>query len=122
MFRESSLGIKLKENNLNLPQPSYLPGFNFRMPYVIVEDDGFLLHINLMKPYSERGLTQNRRIFNYRLSRARRVSENAFDIFANRFRVLLNSMAFAVEKIEIVTYACVLLHNFLLSKKVRYSF
>lgn len=28
-------------------------------------------------------------------------------------------MALAVEKVEIVTYACVLLHNFLLSKKMQ---
>jgi len=104
VFRESLLGIKLKENNLNLPQPSYLLGFNFRMPYVIVGDDAFPLHINLMKPYPERGLTQNRRIFNYRLSRARRVSENAFGILANRFIVHLNPIALTVEKVEIVTY------------------
>lgn len=60
VFRESPLGIKLKENNLNLPQPSYLSGFHFRMPYVIVGDDAFPLHVNLIKPYPERGLTQNR--------------------------------------------------------------
>lgn len=120
VFRESQLGIKLKENTLNLPQPNTLPDFNFRMPYVIVGDDAFSLHTNLMKPYPERSLTQNRRIFNYRLSRARRTVENAFGILANRFRVLLNPIPLAVEKVEIITYACVLLHNFLLSKKMQY--
>jgi len=88
VFRVSPLGIKLKENNLNLSQPSSLPGFNFKLPYVIVGDDAFPLHINLMKSYPERGLTQERRIFNYRLSRVRRISENAFGILANRFRIL----------------------------------
>lgn len=73
VFRKSPLGIKLKENNLNLPQSSILPGFDYRMPYVIVGDDAFPLHVNLTKPYPERGLTQEKRIFNYRLSRARRV-------------------------------------------------
>lgn len=60
---------------------------------------------------------QDRRIFNYRISRARRVSENAFGILTNRFRVFLNATALAVEKVEIITYTCILLHNFLLSKK-----
>jgi len=115
VFRESPLGIKLKTNTLNLPQPSTLPGFNINMPYVIIGDDAFTLHTNLMKPYPERDLTQERRICNYRFSRARRISENAFGILANRFRVLLNPIALNVEKVE--TYACVLLHNYLLSKK-----
>ncbi|KAL6418206.1 hypothetical protein ACFW04_012271 [Cataglyphis niger] len=96
----------------------FLPGFNFEMPYVIVGDDAFPLHVNLMEPYLERDLTQDKRIFNYRLSRTRRVSENAFGILANRFRILLNSMILAVEKVEIITHACVL-HNFFLNKKVR---
>ncbi|XP_011858851.1 PREDICTED: uncharacterized protein LOC105556374 [Vollenhovia emeryi] len=119
VFRESPLGKKLKENALNLPQPNILPGFNFKMPYVIVGDDAFALHINLMKPYPERNLTRENRIFNYRLSRARRTAENAFGILANKFRVLLNPIPLAVEKVEIITYACVLLHNFLLNKKVQ---
>jgi len=119
IFRESLLGIKLKENTLNLPQPKTLLSFNFQMPYVIVGDDAFSLHTNLMKPYPDRGLTENRRIFNYRLSRARRTVENAFGILANRFRVLLNPIPLSVEKVEIITYACVLLHNFLLSKNVQ---
>lgn len=87
--------------------------------YIIVADDAFALHTNVMKPYPERNLTWDKRICNYRLSRARRTSENAFGILANRFRILLNLIALAVEKVEIITYACILLHNFLLSKKMQ---
>ena len=35
-----------------------------------------------MKPYSKRDMTEDQRIFSYRLSRAPRVSENAFGIMA----------------------------------------
>ncbi len=51
-------------------------------PYVIVADDAFPLKKRTY--HSQIGLTRERRIFNYRLSRANRVVENAFGI---RFRV-----------------------------------
>ena len=117
VFRSSHLGLKLKSNSLNLPPPSSLPGYFRNIPYVIIGDDTLGLKENLMKPYPERGLTMEKKIFNYRLSRARRMVENAFGILSNKFRVLLNPIPLSVEKVEIITYTCVLLHNFLLSKK-----
>ncbi|KZC07945.1 Putative nuclease HARBI1, partial [Dufourea novaeangliae] len=110
VLRESVLGAKLFTNSLNLPPPSMIAGFYYDMPYVIIGDDAFPLKENLMKPYPDRG------IFNYRLSRARRTAENAFGILANRFRVLLNPIPLSVQKVEAITYACVLLHNYLLSR------
>lgn len=50
------------------------------MPFMIVVDDAFPLNKHIMKPYSQVGLTPESRIFNYRLSRARRIVENAFGI------------------------------------------
>jgi hypothetical protein len=48
------------------------------LPYVFVEADAFPLLPNLMRPYPGRQLTEERRIFTYRLSSARHVVENAF--------------------------------------------
>ncbi|KAB0805427.1 hypothetical protein PPYR_02397 [Photinus pyralis] len=113
VFNNSKLSKALQDNTLNLPQPKLLPGMEHPMPYVIVADDAFPLATNLMKPYPERGLTKECRIFNYRLSRARRIIENAFGILVNRFRVLLNPINLIPEKVELITLTCVLLHNFL---------
>lgn len=70
-----------------------------------------------MKPYSQRNLSEDKIIFNYRLSRARRMVECAFGILANRFCVLINPISLRVTKVELITLTCVMLHHFLIMKK-----
>ena len=55
---------------------------------MIVGDEAFPLKEEIMKPYARKQLDDAKRIFNYRLSRIRRVSENAFGILSSRFRIL----------------------------------
>ena len=57
------------------------------MPYIIVGYDAFDLRTWLMKPFSKRNLTDEERIFNYGLSCAHCIVENAFGILANCFHV-----------------------------------
>ncbi|KAB0797132.1 hypothetical protein PPYR_08126 [Photinus pyralis] len=112
-FKDSALATAMSTNRLNFPPATALPGRIRPVPYVIVADDACPLKDAIMKPYPFRGLSHDERIFNYRLSRARRIIENAFGILANRFRVLLNPIHLRVTKVETITLACVALHNYL---------
>lgn len=85
IFRNSKLGIALEKKSLNLPLPKELPGTNDKIPYFFVGDEAFPLRPDLMRPYSKKGIKSNtERIYNYRLSRARRIIENSFGILSSR--------------------------------------
>jgi hypothetical protein len=58
-------------------------------PHVIVGDEAFPLKTYLMRPYpgSKSKGNNEKSIFNYRLSIARRVVENAFGILSQKFPV-----------------------------------
>lgn len=100
VFQNSSL-FPLLENNSLLPEGT-----------VLVGDNAFPLKPYLLKPYSNTP-TIAEKIFNYRLSRARRIVENGFGILTARFRIL--GKAIQVDEqtaIKIVKTACTL-HNWL---------
>ena len=84
IFQTTDLRRALEDEAAGLPQPEPLPGGTTPIPYFIVGDETFPMRDWLHKPYPHRGLNQQQRAFNYRLSRARRVVENAFGILVNR--------------------------------------
>jgi len=98
IFKESSFGKKLYSNALNIPGPIRLPSSQGSpQPYVFVGDEAFALHTNLLRPYPQRGLNDERRIFNYRLPRVRRTVECAFGVLANKWRVLHTTILVSPE-------------------------
>ena len=106
----------LTSDNLNLPKANQSNG----LPYVFISDEAFVLRRDFMKPYNIRVLDNYKRIFNYRLSRARRVVENAFGILASRFRVFQKPFNLKPDNIETVVMACCVLHNFLRRRSSAY--
>ena len=108
VFRNSSLSSVLSLNILNIPL-----SHSESLPYVVVADDAFPLKTYMMKPYAFKNLCTEKRVFNYYLSRARRVVENAFGILANRFRIFLTPIAVVPEAVVKLVLASCVLHNFL---------
>jgi hypothetical protein len=102
IFRQSTLNLSMENNELKLPPNS-----------MIVGDDAFPLRTNLLKPYSSVNLTLKQRVFDYRLSRARRVVENAFGILASRFRVFGRPIELKVEIVDLIVKASCVLHKWL---------
>lgn len=113
VFRESYLNQAMQRNTLGLPEDAVFKGMDDPMPYFWVADDAFPLRDNIMKPYPQKNLTPQQRIYNYRLSRARRCVENAFGTMASRFRVLHSAITLHPDKVEDVVMACCTLHNLL---------
>lgn len=62
-----------------------------------------------------------KKVFNYRLSRARNCVENAFGLIAARFRILQSAIHLAPEKASYIVLAICVLHNFLRKRGGSYT-
>lgn len=115
VFKNSQLYKELENKNLNIPDAEILQiPYNIAVPYVILGDQAFELNNYTMTPF--RGtppVGSLERIFNYRLSRARRVVENAFGLSSSVFRVLRKPILLQPEKAKKVILTVAYLHNFL---------
>ncbi|XP_070404671.1 uncharacterized protein [Nothobranchius furzeri] len=85
VFAGSQVGKGMENGTLQVPASATLPGAAHlgAVPFAMVGDAAFPLKTYLMRPYPGKYLSHEKRIFNYRLSRARMVVENAFGILAS---------------------------------------
>lgn len=117
VFSACGLGDMVDDAQETFPSPAALPSGGPVLPFVMVGDDAFPLKLNLMKPYpGVQPPNTPKRIYNYRLSRARRCIENAFGILCARWRVLRNRMSLLPENAVAVSAACCCLHNYLMQE------
>ncbi|CAN7998384.1 unnamed protein product [Ixodes hexagonus] len=109
VFRSSPIGQNMASGTLQLPEPQELP----HTSVVLVGDEAFPLMENLMRPYPGTSLTLCEKVYNYRLSRARRVVENAFGTLAAWWRIFRQIIQAELSTVDNLVCAAVLLHNFL---------
>ena len=98
----------IEDETLGLPQACPIVQGQRDVSYFIVADDAFALKKWL--------LSRQERIANYRISRARRVVENAFGILVARFRVLLTTIELPPDIVKDLVMTCAVLHNILRSQ------
>ena len=122
LFKNSAMYFALENNKFNFPDPCRLPLIendksdpdSSSVPFVFVADNAFQLTSYCMKPFGRKTMTDAaniwQRIFDYRLSRKRRVTENTFHILENTFRVRNNLNA---NNVSIVVLVSLSLHNLL---------
>ncbi|XP_025754966.1 protein ANTAGONIST OF LIKE HETEROCHROMATIN PROTEIN 1-like [Oreochromis niloticus] len=110
-----TFGQALRAGTLHLPPDQPLPGGEDRgaQPHVFVADEAFPLRRELMRPFPGHLLPLEKRIFNYRLSRARLVVECAFGILSSQWRLYRRSMELRPEVAEKCVKATCVLHHFL---------
>ena len=107
------MGEKFYQGKMNLPRQRRISLSRPALPYVLVADEAFQLTPFLMRPFPGRNIEQSLSIFNYRLSRARRVIENSFGILAAKWRIYGRPITASLETIESIILATVCLHSFL---------
>ncbi|XP_036340161.1 protein ALP1-like isoform X2 [Rhagoletis pomonella] len=113
IYSRSDLAEKLENNTLNIPAPKSPPGTDVKLPHV-VGDEAFPSKPYLMRPYPGSQLHDlSKKVYNYRHSRARRVSENAFGILCQKSRIYYRKMCLIPKRAENVILATCVLHNFL---------
>ncbi|KYN35743.1 hypothetical protein ALC56_09943 [Trachymyrmex septentrionalis] len=86
IFQRSDIGIAFESNLLNVPPAENILE-NCTLSFVLVGDEAFALKTYMMRPFPRNSLTYEKKIFTYRLSRARRTIESAFGILASRWRI-----------------------------------
>jgi len=89
------------------------------LPYVLVADEAYSLAPYLMRPYPRRShLDLRKKVYNYRLSRARRIIENAFGILVARWRIFRRPINISVSKANNIVLATICLHNFVITHEM----
>jgi len=103
VFLKSSFYEALENKTLKIPSNG-----------VFVADDAFPLRNDMLTLIrTSVRLTTTQKIFNYRLSRARRIVENAFGILTSRFRILEKPIPLSVKNVPIIIKTICTLHNWL---------
>lgn len=120
IFPKSNFGKSIANGTFPFPDPAPFPGTVTEMPHVIIGDDAFKLTETFMRPYpkDQSKVDESKAIYNYRHSRARRVTENAFGILCQYFRVFFTPIAISPVTTDHLIFSACILHNLMRSANI----
>lgn len=119
VFETTTLGKQIYKDEMPLPPDTTIGGI--KMPFFFISDDAFPLSTRVMKPFKPTKttpLTQEQKVFNYRLSRARRCVENSFGILSRKWLCLSQPLRQMPGRASKIVLTCCVLHNLLLQNKI----
>lgn len=111
VFEASTFGGALLNEQMVLPRDGNVHGWPNKLSYCFVADEAFPLKTWMMRPFPGKNLPNDQRIFNFRLSRARRTIENAFGVLSARWRLLHKPIIGNSENVVTMVKAMCVLHN-----------
>ena len=112
IYHKSTFAKKLRNGNLQVPPPCPVKGVQGQMPFFFVGDNAYPRSENFAIPFKGLHLRDEEMVHNYRISRARRIVENAFGILTARFRILLRPIEGSPALVRSVILATLALHSF----------
>jgi hypothetical protein len=110
----STLYHSLEDSESTLLKPASFEESGTEMPFVVLGDEAYPLKTNLMRSFVRKKFSCEQRIFNYRLSRARRCVECAFGILTEKWRSLNKATEMNVNTAERIVRCICLLHNIIM--------
>ena len=115
ILANSKMGEAIENVSLKVPDFAKINADTGKIPYYFIGDEIFPLKTWLVRPYPEKALVddEEKKIFNYRQSRARRVIKNALGILTARWRIFHKPIVATVENVETYTLSCLALQNYL---------
>jgi hypothetical protein len=101
----------MESEKLSIPPPEIMPQTTYALPYVFPRDQAYPLKRNLMRPFPQRSLNDERRYFNQQLSCARKCVECAFGILCAKWHILGKPLEANLEHACIIIKTTCILHN-----------
>lgn len=116
ILKHSKFGSDVLQDRLRFPENATVNGV--KLPFFFVADDAFPLCKRIMKPYGHKNLSEQERIFNYRLSRARRCIKNAFGLLCSKWACLKKTLYCSPDRAQTIITACCMLQIFFNNSEV----
>ncbi|XP_018372439.1 PREDICTED: uncharacterized protein LOC108767196 [Trachymyrmex cornetzi] len=116
VFKESTFGQKFETSTIKVPKEECIYAGGPLLPYCLVGDEAFPLKPYLLRSYPRGGkktLNADQHVYNYRLSRARRIIENVFGILASQWRIYRKPIIARVNTTMSMIKSTICLHNWL---------
>ncbi|KAJ8666114.1 hypothetical protein QAD02_007776 [Eretmocerus hayati] len=122
IFNTCQLAQDLENGRIQLPRPARLPNSDVMSLFNFIADGGFGLQPYMMIPYRDHpNKTIEEKIFDIRLTNARKIVECAFGVLVERFQVFDTPLRFKPKTSQNIILCCMVIHNYLTTCNLDYE-